>query len=61
MRLELLIDLLRDGGMLRIGEWDANGSLFCFKKTRRFTCNYNPGFTFCFHEIQYQRVKFTRF
>lgn len=28
MRLELLIDLddlLRDGGVLRIGEWDANG------------------------------------
>jgi hypothetical protein len=40
MRLELLIDLddlLRDGGVLRIGEWDANGSFFllillCFKK-----------------------------
>lgn len=33
MRLELLIDLddlLRDGGVLRIGEWDANGSFFCF-------------------------------
>ncbi len=31
MRLELLIDLddlLRDGGVLRIGEWDANGSFF---------------------------------
>jgi hypothetical protein len=29
MRLELLIDLddlLRDGGVLGIGEWDANGS-----------------------------------
>jgi len=31
MRLELLIDLddlLRDRGVLGIGEWDANGSFF---------------------------------
>jgi hypothetical protein len=37
MRLELLIDLddlLRDGGVLRIGEWDANGSFFFLKRTR---------------------------
>jgi hypothetical protein len=34
MRLELLIDLdelLRDGGVLQIGEWDANGP-FLIKK-----------------------------
>ena len=31
MRLELLIDLdnlLRDGGVLRIGEWDTNGTFY---------------------------------
>jgi hypothetical protein len=35
MRLELLIDLddlLRDGGVLRIGEWDANGTFFFLKE-----------------------------
>jgi hypothetical protein len=40
MRLEFLIDLddlLRDGGVLRIGEWDANGSFVLKKQERRFT------------------------
>jgi hypothetical protein len=38
MRLELLIDLddlLRDGGVLRIGEWDANGSFVLFWKRNK--------------------------
>ena len=38
MRLELLIDLddlLRDGGVLRIGEWDANGSFIYLLRTRK--------------------------
>jgi len=40
MRLELLIDLddlLRDGGVLRIGEWDANGTDFD-EKTNTLYC-----------------------
>jgi hypothetical protein len=40
MRLELLIDLdnlLRDGGVLGIGEWDANGTFFLKEQETRFT------------------------
>jgi hypothetical protein len=38
MRLELLIDLddlLRDGGVLRIGEWDANGTFYFLKEQKK--------------------------
>ena len=40
MRLELLIDLddlLRDGCVLWIGEWDANGTFFLKEQEIRFT------------------------
>jgi hypothetical protein len=41
MRLELLIDLddlLRDGGVLRIGEWDTNGSFFLKGRENTLYC-----------------------
>ena len=41
MRLELLIDLddlLRDGGVLRIGEWDANGTFFLKEQENMLYC-----------------------